>query len=846
MRRLSSLAWRSLLARRLRTLLTTAGIALGVGVLFAALLANAAVDASVSRTVDTLMGNAQLRVEAFTESGLTDATQQAVAGTTGVAVAAPRVVRQTYLQPPPGTTTPLRDPVTVLGIDPLRDPQVHPLAPIAGSVLTPGVAEAMISEDLARQDGLSVGSIVTLLGPFSPGQSRFTVSGILSGAGPLRTSGDRIVVIPIASATAIFGLSGVSQIDLLLTPGTSPDTVAASLEARIRTQPYLISEPGDLTASLQASTSDFQATAALIAAISLFVGAFLIFNTLSMTVVERVREVALLRAAGATRGQVHNLVFLQAAILGLVGSVAGLVLGWLLAIWLVGGIAASGGAVGAVPIGSVTVTPASVLLALAVGLVVTIAAAIEPAWRSGRISPIEALRQRPELSRMLAARLRWLLAVFAVVGIAGLLLWPRSTYGVGLTSSLVVYGILLAVTLVSPLILPALGRVAGLPFALVLRAEERLARGTLIRERSRTALTVGSLTIGLAMVVALAAVGQNDRSAADAWIANVVPGNELVTSIRPIAASEGVQQQLAGLAGVARVSPIARFNLAYNGTRIDGAAMPGADLQADGRLTFVSGDRATALGQFDAGGLVLLPKSQADRLGLHLGDHMKFTTEDGGAIDLIVGGVVERSLPGSAGEALLVSWSDATAHFGVIGADSFAVRFTAGSEDRAQALVDATATQLGLQPAPIDAIQGAAGATLDRVFTLFDALAAIAVIVAGLGILNTLTMNVLERIREIGVLRALGMTRRQVWRMVVVEAGILGIVGVVLGLLTGLVVGAVMIALAGGFGGLVTLQIPWAVLALAAIYGIAVAMLAAAYPARVAAGMSIVEAVQFE
>src|SRR5690242_17508860 len=129
MRRLSSLAWRSLLARRLRTLLTTAGISLGVGVLFAALLANAAVDASVERTTNTLMGKAALRVDAFTEAGLTDETQQTIAGTPGVAVAAPRVERRTYLQPKVGSTAPVSDPVTVLGIDPALDPQVHPLTP---------------------------------------------------------------------------------------------------------------------------------------------------------------------------------------------------------------------------------------------------------------------------------------------------------------------------------------------------------------------------------------------------------------------------------------------------------------------------------------------------------------------------------------------------------------------------------------------------------------------------------------------------------------------------------------------------------------------------------------------
>jgi putative ABC transport system permease protein len=230
---------------------------------------------------------------------------------------------------------------------------------------------------------------------------------------------------------------------------------------------------------------------------------------------------------------------------------------------------------------------------------------------------------------------------------------------------------------------------------------------------------------------------------------------------------------------------------------------------------------------------------------------MRLALGGGATAEMRVAGIVARGLPGRSAETVFVGWSDATGRFGVLGADSFAVRFAPGQAVSARLALEQAARQLALEPASLDAIGGAISDALSQVFGLFDALAAASVLVAGLGIVNTLTMSVLERVREIGVLRAAGMTRRQVWRMVVVEAGILGIVGAVLGSLAGLAGGAALIVLAGGSSaaglfGAGSLEIPWATIGLAALFAIAVAMLAAYYPARLASGLSIVRAVQFE
>ena len=406
--------------------------------------------------------------------------------------------------------------------------------------------------------------------------------------------------------------------------------------------------------------------------------------------------------------------------------------------------------------------------------------------------------------------------VFAVVAVAGSLTWPAGAAAGSPVRALVVYAILLGATVVTPFILPPLARIAGVPFGWLLRTEERLARGVALRDPSRTTLTVGALLVGLAMVVAVGDVAQNARRAANAWLIDVVPGDEIVTSIVPAAIdADGPGPTLAAVPGVARVTPIATFDAAYQGTRLDAAAITGTDLLADGRLTFVAGDRTSALTGLDAGGTVILPRSQAERLGLGIGATMRFTVGAASPAELRVAGIVERTLPGKAGETVLVGWKDATTLFGVHGADSFAVRFAPGAMAGAQPALEEAARELALEPNTLDAVRGAIGDALGQVFGLFDALAVVAVLVAGLGIVNTLTMNVVERVREIGVLRATGMTRSQVWRMIVVEAGVLGVIGAVLGCLAGLGAGAALIALTGGGIGATGLEIPWATMGLA-------------------------------
>ena len=538
-RGLTGLAWRSLWARRARTLLTLAGIALGVGVLFAALATNDGIDRSVDRTVRDLVGRADLRISAFAEARPRRTRPSAtIRGTAGRRVAAPRIERRTFLAPSgvAARRSGRRSPSWPSTRRRTRRSTTSPGRPRCAG---PGTPTALVSERLATADGLAVGSTITLQGLGDPAASTVTIAGILPGGGPLFDATGRTVVITLDEARVVFGPIGISRIDVGLDPGREPRTRWPPPSSG-GSRPSPTSSPARPTSRRRCAPRPgaFQALTSLLAAVALFVGAFLIFNTLSMTVAERIREVGLLRAAGATRRQVAGIVLVQALVLGLVGSAArdrrrarpGA------RSWspYVRGIAS-------VPLDGLSVPPVRDRCSRS-----SSGSPSRSRRRSSRPSgPAGSRRSRPSARgrpRRLAggrARLRWLVVVFAVVAVAGSLAWPaRRGRRVAAPRARRLRDPARGDGRDSPFVLAPLARLAGIPFGWFLRTEERLARGAAVRDPSRTALTVGALLVGLAMIVAVGDVAQNARRAANAWLVDVVPGDEIVTSIVPAAIDE--------------------------------------------------------------------------------------------------------------------------------------------------------------------------------------------------------------------------------------------------------------------------------------------------------------------
>jgi putative ABC transport system permease protein len=849
MRGLLPYAWRGLAARPARTILTILGIAIGVAVLVAALATDAGLDQSIDRTVTSIVGRADLRVAAFSETGLSAATVAALSGVPGVEAVAPAIERRSFLVSEPGRPI-VRRPVTVLGVDPAREPSVRDLVLAAGTHLADGAIDgALVTETLAADEGLELGKTVAILGAGAP--VRLTITGLLAGDGPETGASGRTVIVPLAVARRLASgesapaagapVGGITRADVVLAHGADADAVIGAIEDALVLEPYIVSRPREIAASMRASTADIRGTMALLASITLFAAAFLVLNATAMTVVERIRELGLLRAAGATRGQLVRIVETQALVVGAAGSVAGVALGAGLASGVAAWLRTAG-----VELDAPAITAPVVVAGLAVGILVTLVAALEPARRAASVSPVTALRSRSDPAAAARAHTGWLIVVIGAVGLLAALFLPVGGGSpLGPVRAVAVYALLLLAVLTTPVFLGPLGRVAGLPFAFVLRLEERLARASLGRDRTRTTVTIGALVVGLAMVVALGVVGANARTAATGWLADVVPGDEVLTAIAPAPVGEGgVEEQLADLPGVQTATAIASFDMAFDGTRLEATAIDGAGMAADGRLTFVAGDRSAALAALDDGGSVILPRSRAERLGIGL-DDVLIVAGTQGPVEMRVAGIVARSFPGRTGESVLVGWPDATDRFGVTGADAFAVRYAPGARQSASIAVADVATSYALTVAPIERVEGALGDALDGVFGLLDLLAAAAVVVAALGIVNTLSMDTWERVRELGMLRAAGMSRNQAWRSVLVEAGVVGLIGSVVGCGAGVIVGVLLVATAGGRLE-VGIALPWPTMGGGLVVGVALAMLAAAQPARVAGRRSIVRAVRGE
>jgi putative ABC transport system permease protein len=649
----------------------------------------------------------------------------------------------------------------------------------------------------------------------------------------------------------------LSQIDVVVEPdiAESPprlEEFKAQL-ARELGREYQVLYPAARGSLVAKMLSSYQLGLSFFSAVALFVGAFLIYNTFTMTVVERTREIGMLRTLGMTRVQVTLLVLAEAALLGSIGSLAGVAFG----VFLSRGLMRSMGAITATQITQTTIPLGGLLTSLLVGVGVTLASASLPAWRARDISPLEALRVTARPERVPLGRYGWM-AGAALIAAAYLALYripfrAEVQYAVGATS---VFTLLLGATLTVPVTIGAFERLLRPLLGAVYRSEGRLGASNVRRAKARTALTVAALMVGIAMVIGIQALTTSFEIDIDNWVQTAIGGDLYIRS--PIPMREEFGQRLLAEATVSAVSPVTfhRVRRAPSG----GAGNP---VEAD-TLLFVAIDPETyplvasfvfedpavdveeALADLAAGNALLISTTLADRYGLETGDSLRLETRRGEQDFRVAGVVVDFT---SQGYVVNGTRADLERYFGESGADEFIVALTreATPAVEAERLEERHGRTRHISVETASDFRIKVSALTEQAFALFDVLGLIGVIIAALGVVNTLMMNVFERQREIGGLRSLGMTRAQVGRMVLSESGAMGVIGGLFGAVFGFFLSQVFLLGLEVIGGYtVNYNLPPSALLISMALALLVSQGAALYPAWRAATVRIIEAIQHE
>ncbi|MDI6911029.1 FtsX family ABC transporter permease [Nocardioides sp.] len=702
-----------------------------------------------------------------------------------------------------------------------------------------GDGEVALDVSAAEKAGYDVGDTIRVITSTDTPVLQPELVGLVDFADGGSLNGATLTVFDTDSAQRIFlgGQDAYTDVWVTAEGGTSQ----AELRDRVREE-----LPGDLEAITGDDAADesgnmlleavsFITTFLLIfAGIALVVGAFLIANTFSILVAQRSRELALLRALGASQRQVTRSVLAEAAVVGALGSTLGLGLGILLAL----AIRAMFAQVGLDLSGQgIIFAPRTVIAGYTVGVLITMAAAWLPARRTARIAPVQALRDDvalPESSihRRLVAGIV-LLVVGAAALTAGLFLdVPRAGWLVGGG----VLMIFLGVTAASPVLARPVLHLFGVLYSRVFGPVGNLAGQNARRNPRRTTATASALMIGLALATTMAILGSSAKASVDRIIEDNFVGDYVVGNVVGQGFSPAIGDQMAQVDGVQTVVRQRYAPVEVEGDDTYVAAVDRRDLAGLLDLTMAEGSRDDLVD-----GAVLVSEEYAADHGVTVGDELEMDTPAGTDRYPVVGEYEENPLIGAG----VVTTLPTLAAAGYPESDNQLIIDTDGSPGVHERL-DAVVADL-----PVVSVKDQAEFAseqrepIDQLVLMIYALLGLALVIAVLGIVNTLALSVIERTRELGLLRAIGISRRQLRRMIGLESVVIAVLGAVLGLLLGLCFGVVlMYALRDE--GLEVISVPGVQLVVFLVLSIVIGFLAAVFPARRAARLDVLRAIAAE
>jgi putative ABC transport system permease protein len=854
---------RNLAGHKVRLVLTVLAVVLGTAFISGALMFTA----SLSRTFDTLSESTTKGVDVTVTPD--EATGRSLPLELGDILAdAPGVAKvnnstqTTVVVAHDGTTLQTGGaPAFAMAWYPGND-QVGPVSTVTDGDAPVGDDQVVVNSSVADDQDISVGDALTVVD--TGGVHEVTVSGVydidVDGGGfiGLLMEQDAYLATFTDGSTATgFSLAadpGISQ-EQLKEDVTTHLADAGVNGVEVKTGQQTADEQSDAIDEALSFVNYFLIAFGLVA---LVVGTFIIANTFSMIVAQRTREFALLRSLGVSSRQLTGSVVGEAVVVGVLGSAIGVVAGAGLTKLIYTVIGSTGAGL---PDTGVQVTVSSVVTPLILGVLVTVVSAWAPARRAGAVRPVEAMRSG-DMSSASSLRGRTvtgavLLVLGVVAALAGVLLDGSGTGTRAALVGLGALGVLLGAFLVSAAmavpVVPAIGRVIGAPF----RSVGRLASTSSSRNPRRTATTAFSLTLGVALVAVFGMLGASMKASISGLVDNTVSSDLVLYG--PSDGSFPIPTQALDAArdvdGVTEVSGFGLAPVTLGGTASDSIVSSGfgsSYFVGDPRVT---GEVTEVQGSVDLTGEgFIASESAAQRNGWTIGEEVPLVTEAPGADARDIGTVAllgtyeDNDLLGDQ----VISWESIAPHMdaGEFGSGMYSqpmlfAAFVNGDiplDDLRDRLEDATDQFIVVQVLTPSEFAGTQAVFVDQMLNVLYALLALAVIVAVLGIVNTLALNVIERRQEIGMLRAVGTSRRQVRRMITLEAVQISLYGAVVGVVVGLALGWAFLRVLAGEG-LDTIAVPWGQVVGMVVASGVIGVLAAAWPAAKASRTPPLEAI---
>ncbi|MEG3627144.1 ABC transporter permease [Streptomyces poriticola] len=714
-----------------------------------------------------------------------------------------------------------------------------PRYPLVSGHAPKGEGEVLIDSRTAKRTGYEVGDTVRLSvdGPVLTPR----ITGIFTTDDGNVAAGGSLALFDTPTAQALFGKTGTyHEIDVRAEDGVTQAALKAELDGALP-KDVVETTTGQRLADDQAeqiarSMSGLKQGLLVFAGIALFVGTFIIANTFTMLVAQRTKELALMRAVGASRRQVTRSVLIEAFVVGAVAAVSGLVAG----VGIGAGLRSLMGTLDApVPDGPLVITPGTVAAALAVGILVTMLAAWLPGRRAAKIPPVAAMSSVHARATTKSLVLRNTLgALFSAAGITVVLAATTMDGSdgqapMGLGAVLLIIGVFILTPLLSrPLI------AAAAPVLRAFGVSGKLARQNSVRNPRRTAATASALMIGLTLITGMTVMAGSLQKSIDKMASSAIEADYVVSMANFNQLSPDVAEKLEKLDGVTATSPLRDAPSRIGGETEYLTGVNGATI---GKLTDLTVDD----GSFTVGGTdVVVDDATADRLGWKAGSTFTVAYEDGQKQQLTVAGVYEGN---EMIHGIMVDTATLAPHQPDPLDMQVMVKTAGGTSEAAKdSLVKALGSNPAIKVQDKKDISNEIAQMVTLMLNMLYGLLAMAVIVAVLGVINTLAMSVFERSQEIGMLRAVGLDRRGIKRMVRLESLVISLFGGVLGIGLGVFFGWAAGQLMGSKMATYELVLPWdrlaVFLALAAVVGV----LAALWPARRAARLNMLTAIKAE